>query len=146
MRKAYCTQNKGDCTTCSLVNYGMDCANNPISTKAPKQTRYTRMMEAYGGFSGTRTVEAILSQIPDNLQRQLTGKQLGLVMAAVNKAYHNGRASLHGIDLCDDCVWLPWGGGVDENKKERGQLIPIDVLRHIQIEGDKYILDYTEKA
>lgn len=26
----YCTQNNGDCPTCSLVNYGRDCANNRI--------------------------------------------------------------------------------------------------------------------
>jgi hypothetical protein len=26
----YCTQNNGDCITCSLVNYGRDCHNNPI--------------------------------------------------------------------------------------------------------------------
>jgi|GEM_PF-1775675 hypothetical protein len=26
----YCTQNDGDCKTCSLVNYGRDCMNNPI--------------------------------------------------------------------------------------------------------------------
>lgn len=26
----YCTQNDGDCETCSLVNYGLDCHNNPI--------------------------------------------------------------------------------------------------------------------
>lgn len=28
--KPYCTQNDGDCSTCSLVNYGRDCQNNPI--------------------------------------------------------------------------------------------------------------------
>ena len=28
--KSYCTQNNGDCETCSLVNYGRDCENNPI--------------------------------------------------------------------------------------------------------------------
>lgn len=27
---SYCTQNFGDCFTCSLVNYGRDCQNNPI--------------------------------------------------------------------------------------------------------------------
>ena len=27
---AYCSQNNGDCNTCSLVNYGMDCRNNLI--------------------------------------------------------------------------------------------------------------------
>ncbi|MGA1871844.1 MAG: hypothetical protein ACMUJM_25260 [bacterium] len=26
----YCSQNAGDCWTCSLVNYGKDCNNNPI--------------------------------------------------------------------------------------------------------------------
>jgi len=28
--KPYCTQNDGDCGTCSLVNYGRDCMNNPV--------------------------------------------------------------------------------------------------------------------
>jgi hypothetical protein len=28
--KSYCTQNNGDCNSCSLVNYGKDCYNNPI--------------------------------------------------------------------------------------------------------------------
>ncbi|MHB8172745.1 MAG: hypothetical protein ACYDG6_14645 [Thermincolia bacterium] len=28
--KLYCTQNNGDCSTCSLVSYNRDCQNNPI--------------------------------------------------------------------------------------------------------------------
>lgn len=28
--KPYCTQNNGDCSTCSLVSYNRDCRNNPI--------------------------------------------------------------------------------------------------------------------
>jgi len=28
--KPYCTQNAGNCKTCSLVNYGRDCYNNPL--------------------------------------------------------------------------------------------------------------------
>jgi len=28
--KPYCTQNNGDCSTCSLVNYGRDCQNQPL--------------------------------------------------------------------------------------------------------------------
>jgi len=27
----YCTQNDGDCSTCSLVNYGRDCHNNSVA-------------------------------------------------------------------------------------------------------------------
>ena len=26
----YCTQNNGDCKTCSLMSYGFDCHNNQI--------------------------------------------------------------------------------------------------------------------
>ena len=29
----YCTQNGGDCSTCSLVNYGLDCQNNRVSDR-----------------------------------------------------------------------------------------------------------------
>lgn len=28
--KPYCTQNNGDCSTCSLVSYNRDCQNNPV--------------------------------------------------------------------------------------------------------------------
>ena len=30
-KRSYCTQNDGDCKTCSLVSYGRDCRNNPIN-------------------------------------------------------------------------------------------------------------------
>ncbi len=30
MKIRYCTQNGGNCDTCSLVNYGLDCHNNPL--------------------------------------------------------------------------------------------------------------------
>jgi len=29
-KKDYCTQNDGDCSTCSLVNYGRDCMNEEV--------------------------------------------------------------------------------------------------------------------
>lgn len=29
-KKSYCTQNNGDCASCSLVNYNRDCENNPV--------------------------------------------------------------------------------------------------------------------
>jgi hypothetical protein len=34
--KTYCTQNNGDCQTCSLVNCDTDCKNNPI-IETPEQ-------------------------------------------------------------------------------------------------------------
>lgn len=31
MKPDYCTQNNGECATCSLSNYGRDCRNNKFS-------------------------------------------------------------------------------------------------------------------
>lgn len=36
MKPEYCTQNKGKCETCSLVNYGRDCRNIPITENRKK--------------------------------------------------------------------------------------------------------------
>lgn len=36
MKPDYCTQNDGDCETCSLVNNGRDCKNNPIEPDGEK--------------------------------------------------------------------------------------------------------------
>jgi len=121
-KKDYCTQNNGDCSTCSLVNYGMDCRNVPLTTAPPKATtKLDRAMATYVGFKGDVTVRAVLAQIPQELQDSLTAKQLGMVMSAVNQAYHNGRAST-GAEVVDgDAVWI------DSLK----QLIPLEDIYKI---------------
>ena len=117
------------------------------------------MMNAYKGFKGHQTVTHIKSMIPDFLKDRLTGAELGEVMNAINSAYHAGRATLKGIDVVDDCVWLPWGGGkynpdehlpgsVTPKTGENGQLIPIDAIRKIKITKStgktEYTMVYTE--
>jgi hypothetical protein len=92
MRKSYCNQN-GDCRTCSLVNYGMDCANQPIQQSNRKGTKWDRTLAAYDGHKGAQTIKHIRNLIGNELAEVLTGRQYGLVMSAVNRAYHEGRAS-----------------------------------------------------
>ena len=36
-KKAYCTQNNGDCKSCSLTNYGRDCENIKIDREVSKK-------------------------------------------------------------------------------------------------------------
>lgn len=53
-----------------------------------------RMMRHYGGFSGPETVKSITAdiyQLYPNANKELTGRQLGLVMALVSAAYHKGK-------------------------------------------------------
>ena len=109
MKPAYCTQNHGDCQTCSLVNYGMDCANNPITRTGIKSKTlrgYPAAMAAYQGHKGTATVAAVLAQVPLELRNSLTGRQLGMVMSAVDAAYHNGKAAAGAEMINANCVWI----------------------------------------
>jgi hypothetical protein len=120
----------------------MDIRSDMLSTR-----KSNNAMRSYNGHKGNVTINAVMDQIPQELQSILTGKQLGMVMSAVNSAYHNGRASLKGLDLIDDCVWLPWGG-------DAGQLVPIAALKSISIDQGprkangldcrNYKMDYEE--
>jgi len=42
MCKSYCTQNDGDCGTCSLKNYGRDCQNNRADS-GPTDSKTARL-------------------------------------------------------------------------------------------------------
>jgi len=46
MRKHYCTQNHGDCSSCSLVNYNRDCNNVPLDRLTPTEQKiYTLVIQ-----------------------------------------------------------------------------------------------------
>lgn len=47
----YCTQNNGDCETCSLVNYGRDCHNNPIHKIRTKEEIDKEIGDDHGLFT-----------------------------------------------------------------------------------------------
>ena len=68
--------------------------------------RARNMMEVYNGGTGPITTSAVLDGIPDELASTLTGKQLGLVMNAVNAAYHRGKASTGAEMVDNNCVYI----------------------------------------
>ena len=49
--KPYCTQNGGDCETCSLVNYGRDCQNNPLEPEGISETTPADLVEVGANIS-----------------------------------------------------------------------------------------------
>lgn len=121
MKKSYCTQNNGKCGTCSLTNYGMDCANNPIKTARPKSDKWSRAMENYNGHKGPATVEHVERNIKAAYPRaydELTGVQYGKLMSVANTSYHDGRNGT-GAELCDG---LLIAGKV---------IIPLEIARRI---------------
>jgi len=67
----YCTQNNGNCKTCSLVNYNRDCQNNFISDKLQiRISGYDRhklkviAQHYFGKFEGmqTATLEMLIEK------------------------------------------------------------------------------------
>ena len=104
MKKDYCTQNNSKCETSRLVNYGVDCCSNPLPVRG--ETKYDRMMAAYNGHHGPATIASVLAEIPQELKDKLTGRQLGLVMSAVNQSYHHGKASCGAQIVDGDAIWI----------------------------------------
>ena len=70
-----------------------------------RRDKYSRMLAAYDGFLGDRTVKAVLAHVPSQLIPSLTGRELGAVMSAINAAYHAGRAST-GAEVEDGAIWI----------------------------------------
>lgn len=71
MIKSYCTQNNGDCETCSLVNYGRDCHN--VSLKEPKTklpydipVKYYEMLKADAKKDGVPATQLLIRLIEQN--------------------------------------------------------------------------------
>lgn len=79
------------------------------------------MMAAYTGFKGHQTVQAVTKQIPEELFDRLTGRELGIVMSAINAAYHSGKADA-GAEITGDCLWYG------------GKLIPTEAIKAIKVE------------
>lgn len=48
--KNYCTQNKGGCKNCSLVNYGRDCKNQPVNGRRLDQDNFLFCMKGAVSF------------------------------------------------------------------------------------------------
>jgi hypothetical protein len=64
------------------------------------------MMKVYNGHTGSSTISAVMEFIPQELLATLTGKQLGLIMNAVDSAFHTGKASTGAEMIDSNCVYV----------------------------------------
>jgi hypothetical protein len=91
-KKWYCTQNDGDCWSCSLNNYGRDCYNNPIPPAIVREPKVRRAVEYAQGQDMQLETDQVLRVINEDPQiiDHLTARELGLVMMLISKAYDKG--------------------------------------------------------
>jgi len=72
------------------------------------------MLAAYTGFKGQQTMSQISKLVGPELAQILTGKQLGLVMNAINNAYHEGKTSAGAEMIDSNAVYINKLGKVIE--------------------------------
>jgi hypothetical protein len=92
--------------------------------------KYKNMILNYEGFLGEKTVQDIISCIPEELIKTCTGKQLGLIMSALNKNYHRGKTEA-GAEIIDgDGLWIDTipEAGIMEINAIRSQLPELSKL------------------
>ena len=77
-----------------------------------------RAIETYTGFKGGATLSAITDQVPEELIERLTGKEIALVMQAINEAYQKGKASTGAEMIDNNAVYINNLGKVIEWEEE----------------------------
>lgn len=87
--------------------------------------KYRNMIAAYDGHNGPVTIEAVQSFICAELKQRLTGREYGLVMSAVNRAFRAGKASMGAEVVDDEYVWIDC----------LGRLFPLETLSNLP-DGD----------
>ena len=105
MKKPYCTQNEGDCETCSLVNYRHDCRNVPLETveiMKLTEAQFQHEMAKAKTFQGLKSDRA----------EYWTGVQRGL-----RRAYHGEAFGT----VQEHALWLAAAGSDDPIRQQRGQ-------------------------
>lgn len=107
--KSYCTQNNGDCATCSLVNYGRDCKNVLLMAEgAPVEIVKLSEADFQRGMSRAKTFQALET---DRAEYWI-GYARGL-----RRAYH-GEA--FGTEQ-EHAQWMEAADSEDVLRRQRGQ-------------------------
>ena len=108
--------------------------------------KLNRAYEEYKGFKGGQTYRAIQEQVPEELIEQLTAKQLAIVMGAINKAYHKGRASTGAEDIGSNAVWvdsiqklIEWEEVGAEYEKQTTKEFGHTVTRSVKVKDGKLV-------
>lgn len=98
MKKSYCTQNAGNCQTCSLVNYGKDCQNNPVEQdvkgkiatasgmiRVNKKSAYGKWVQGWkdgNGWTGHTTLAHAFNRAQTLKESGVSWYMLGKLMAS----------------------------------------------------------------
>ena len=71
-----------------------------------RRDKYNRALKQFPRGEFPAILKTVWAQIPDNLKKELTGRQLGQVLYLLDNSYCKGRASC-GAEIFDgDSIWI----------------------------------------
>jgi hypothetical protein len=117
MKPTYCTHpDVPDCIYCNLVNYGLDCSNNPIPTAPPGEV--SKYQQAYDSLRARAYVPSGITPHLDALEQAgliaaLTLDQIVAIVVIAQTAYRNGQAAQGAERIDNDAVWVNGVGGLE---------------------------------
>ena len=92
--KSYCTQNNGDCGTCSLVNYNRDCRNNRVEPSFEEDLdELMGAVEARDRAEAERRLDACcehISELPPDIRERIEA----IVQRPLGEAWRDGFGEL----------------------------------------------------
>ena len=117
--KKYCTQNQGECESCSLSSYGRDCRNNPIHPKKHVAFRLSKEtlsqlaeLAAAAGTDRTAVIETLID-------REYTSHEGNKMKKIISAQSANEAMELSGIapDKITSCKAYNYDAACDNKNK-----------------------------
>lgn len=129
MKPKYChLLDVPECRFCHLVNYGLDCHNNPIQIDedAHEPSKCQLVSDALPDYVPSAKQPHIDALAKSGLLDSLTAEQCAEVVKIAQAAYQNGRASTEAEKIDNDYVWINGIGGIQKVGGDTWRLTSID--------------------
>lgn len=114
MKPDYCTNtNVATCSTCNLVNYGLDCHNNPVTSATAPLSKYQQVYDALRQLVPSEKTPHLDALEDRQLLDDLTVDQATIIVQLMQSAYRNGQASQGAEKIDGDAVWINGVGAIE---------------------------------
>ena len=115
MKPDYCTNpNVAACDFCSLVNYGLDCHNNSVTSAVTETlSKYQQVYTLLRQLTPSEKTPHLDALEDRQLLDALTVDQAAIIVQLMQTAYRNGQTSQGAEKIDSDAVWLNGVGALE---------------------------------
>lgn len=129
MKPSYCSRpDVPECVLCSLVNYGLDCHNNPVhyEVEEPSKSDLVRQHKSLRHYVPSEVTPHLDALDAAGLLDALTVDQLAAVVIIAQRAFQVGHASTGAERIDADAVWVDGLGVLEKQEGGAWKLSAVD--------------------